>query len=99
MTGEKILPLTRSEGTLQYLCTACQAFMFKNEIHKGRIGVDAKFSTCCHQGKVQIPKVTEPPEFFQTLLIWTSKQRARISEQTFGLITQALPLHHLEHMR
>lgn len=41
--------------------------MFKQESHIGRLGVNAKFPTCCNQGEVDLEQIKDPPIALQNL--------------------------------
>lgn len=64
----KRLPTLNSLGHMNCICHSCGAFMWKNEVHTGFINVNSKFSTCCVQGKIQLPYINEPPDLIKQLL-------------------------------
>ena len=49
------------------MCSSCGAYMWKAELYSGCLSVNAKFSTCCMQGKIVLPNISEPPPPLQHL--------------------------------
>ena len=70
--GVAFLPQRLSIGEV---CSACSAKMWKNETHSGSAtsGV-LKFSTCCNQGKVVLPPVSDAPAILQNLMLDTTPE-------------------------
>lgn len=49
-------------------CFNCGSFMWKEENHIGTLGHSAVFSTCCSEGKILLPTISDPPLILQNLL-------------------------------
>ncbi|XP_070555418.1 uncharacterized protein [Ptychodera flava] len=65
---EHPLPDYTSIGNMVFQCKSCLSYMWKGETHCGKLGVNACFSTCCMQGSVQLPPISDPPPLLQNLL-------------------------------
>ncbi|VDI62821.1 Hypothetical predicted protein [Mytilus galloprovincialis] len=72
--GKLTLPSIDDIGKMDNVCSHCSAHMWKHEIHKGSLHLNAKFSTCCSQGKITIPALLTPPETLKTLLTENTTQ-------------------------
>jgi len=66
-TATSNLPAPHDLGNMTFKCTKCGAFMWKHETHNGPLK-SPMFSTCCSQGKIDIPHIIDPPELLQKLL-------------------------------
>ncbi|XP_063418456.1 uncharacterized protein LOC134701259 [Mytilus trossulus] len=71
------------------VCSHCSAHMWKHEIHKGSLNLNAKFSTCCSQGKITIPALLTPPETLKTLLT-ENTTRAKYFRQNIRAFNSSL---------
>ena len=67
-SNSKQLPTLDLLGEMNSICCSCGAMMWKNETHSGVLNVNSKFSTCCAQGKIQLPFITDPPNLIKRLL-------------------------------
>ena len=56
-----------SVGTMDSVCSGCNAKMFPGELHRGKVGTDAVFSLCCAYGTIKLPPIKAPPILLQRL--------------------------------
>ena len=72
--GVAFLPQRLSIGDTVEVCSTCSAKMWKKETHSrpATAGV-LKFSTCCNQGKVVLPPVSDAPVVLQNLMLETTQ--------------------------
>ena len=63
-------------GKMEYVCGACGALMFKDEVHKyiHKGSTQMCFSMCCSYGHVKVSPVSEPPNLLKTLLLGNSSR-------------------------
>lgn len=62
------LPTKHDLGKMNNPCFNCGSFMWKEENHIGTLGHSAVFSTCCSEGKILLPTISDPPLILQNLL-------------------------------
>lgn len=62
------LPTKHDLGQMNNPCFNCGSFMWKEENHIGTLGHSAVFSTCCSEGKILLPTISDPPLILQNLL-------------------------------
>lgn len=62
------LPTKHDLGQMNNPCFNCGSFMWKEENHIGTLGHSAIFSTCCSEGKILLPTISDPPLILQNLL-------------------------------
>lgn len=55
------LPTKHDLGQMINPCFNCGSFMWKEENHIGTLGHSAVFSTCCSEGKILLPTISDPP--------------------------------------
>lgn len=70
----KRFPTPNCLGDMNNISHGCGTFMLKNETHSGTINVNAKFFTCCNQGKIILPCITDPPDLIKHLISDDSKE-------------------------
>ncbi len=69
VSGALSLPAAFNIGSMTVSCSKCDAKMWSKETHTGSINTGTvKFSTCCSQGKVQLPKLASPPDILKGML-------------------------------
>ncbi|KAF7820632.1 uncharacterized protein G2W53_026087 [Senna tora] len=67
-------------GLPTYECEHCGAiFWYEESINKSRNTKNPKFSLCCLQGKVQLPKRRDPPKILENLLVNNDSRRDLLS--------------------
>ena len=56
--------------SLDNICFACGAFMFKDEKHIGKLSQTdtVTFSICCANGNIKVPPIKNPPDLLKDLL-------------------------------
>ncbi|CAG2216380.1 unnamed protein product [Mytilus edulis] len=94
--GKLTLPSIDDIGKMDNVCSHCSAHMWKHEIHKGSLHLNAKFSTCCSQGKITIPALLTPPETLKTLLTENTTQ-AKYFRQNIRAFNSSLAFSSLVH--
>jgi hypothetical protein len=69
VVGKATPPDPLDIGKMSVSCSKCHAKMWAKEVHSGPIKKSrAMFSTCCSQGKVQLPDLAQPPDVIKCLL-------------------------------
>ncbi len=101
--GVAFLPQRLSIADMVEVCSACSAKMWKKETHSGTAGV-LKFSTCCNQGKVVLPPISDAPVVLQNLMLASTPEAKRFRDNiraynsslaftSLGANTPAVPGH------
>ena len=73
--GVAFLPQRLSIGDMVEVFSAGSAKMWKNETHSGSATAGVlKFSTCCNQGKVVLPPISDAPVVLQNLMLDTTPE-------------------------
>ncbi|XP_071725808.1 uncharacterized protein [Rutidosis leptorrhynchoides] len=64
----------RDIGDPEYICNDCHARLWKSEAQRGNKFLRKKvYSLCCYNGKVELPKLNQPPHLLLQLLRGDSK--------------------------
>ena len=71
---------THSFSPMNMLCVHCHALHWLFEHLKDSSVSDPKFSHCCHNGKVSIPKLPHPPALLERLLTVNSSDARTFRE-------------------
>ena len=70
-TFEECTVDTQDVGSMNNICAACGALMFKDETHCGKLTENrptATFNSCCANGNIILPPIKDPPELLKRLL-------------------------------
>ena len=56
-------------GSMDNICSACGALMFKDEKHVGKLSQSdtITFSACCGNGNIKLPPLKDPPDLLKNL--------------------------------
>ncbi|XP_056692064.1 uncharacterized protein [Spinacia oleracea] len=69
-------------GDPTYTCEYCDAFMWFEERARKDRKTNPKFNKCCMQGKVQLPKLRDPPKVLQDLYTNQDSESKNFQENT-----------------
>jgi len=75
-----------SFGSMKYICSYCHAYHWMDEKTVNSTKTKPLFSKCCHQGKVRLENLQDPPQFLRGLLTddTTDAKQFRVSIRQYN---------------
>ena len=69
-------------GSMDNICSACGALMFKDEKHVGKLSPSdtVTFSACCANGNVKLPPLKDPPDLLKNLLTGNTQRHKQFCD-------------------